>query len=135
MSWLHGPISPNPSIFWTSYIKDKFLEFIMLYNFHVESFPWIILYLSEKWSWSSEFIKDKTLRIFRSIGNFDFLLTLWFLLIKLDKFECFDDSWPLKFKVDQKVKVWLLCDSWLFISWSQFFNYQSLAPLEMSWTM
>ena len=58
-SWLHEPISQDLSIFWTSTLRDKVIEFNKIYNFHVESFPWIILHLGEKLSWSIEIIKVK----------------------------------------------------------------------------
>ena len=55
------------------------------------------------------------------IFNFEFFWLYWFLMIKFDSFECFDDSLFLNSNVDQKIKVWLLCDCWLFINW---FNFQ-----------
>ena len=62
-----------------------------------------------KLSWSSEIIKDiKYLEFFLSLENLDFCWLSWLLMIKFDIFKCLDESWSLKFNVDQKVKVWLL---------------------------
>ena len=76
-------------------------------------------------------LRTKTLGIFLSVrkfSKFDFCWVFYFLMIKFDCFEYLDDSWLLNSNVDQKVKVWLLSDGWLFISW---FNSSTINHLHL----
>ena len=82
-----------------------------IYNFHVESFFWIILYHGENFAQSCEKKKKfPTLRKISKFRNFNFSkwnIEFFFLMNKFYILTCFDELWSLTFDFDQKVKVWL----------------------------
>ena len=100
MSWFHGLISSNISIFWTSNLRDKVVEFINIYNFHVEIFPWIILHHGEKLSWSIEVIKVKnTWNFFKSLKSWLFVDFFTFLILDDQVLYFWMSWWILIFEI------------------------------------
>ena len=90
---------------------NNVLDIIDIYNFHVESFFWIILHHGEKLAQSCDKIWSfQHLEKFLSLETLTFqneILTFWFLDEQVSYFDIFDELWSLTLDFDQKIKVWL----------------------------
>ena len=115
------------------------LYLIEIYNFHVESFLWIILHHGENLAQSCE--KIRNFLYFEKFLSWEIstfqtkILNSWFLGEQVSCFDIFwwkmtlgTWFWPKKSKFDFSVYSWLLI-SWLKI------NYQSNWSWEMFWVM